>query len=120
MPITLPVASYQACSPKPPSGYPCPAAHGRTRRKATGLWEEPYGGEPLGEEPYGEEPYGDEESFEAMGYLQDESGNFVVDPANPDERAQRVLELLNEAGEAQVTEDYDPVTEWLIEAELLD
>ena len=55
-----------------------------------------------------------------MGYLQDESGNFVVDPANPDERAQRVLELLNEAGEAQVTEDYDPVTEWLIEAELLD
>ena len=52
-----------------------------------GYGEEPYGGEPYGEEPYGEEPYGDEESVEAMGYLQDESGNFVVDPANPDERA---------------------------------
>jgi hypothetical protein len=78
-----------------------------------------YGEEPLGEEPYGEEPYGDEESFEAISYLEDESGNLVADPANPDERAQRVLELLNEASEAYVSEEYDPVTEWLIEAELL-
>ncbi len=84
-----------------------------------GYGEEPYGGEPLGEDPYGEEPYGDEESFEAMSYLQDESGNFIVDPANPDERAQLVLELLREGSEAYVTEGYDPVAEWLIEAELL-
>ena len=65
------------------------------------------------------EAFGDEESVEAMGYLQDESGNSLVDPANPDERAQRVLSLLNEARETPASEPYDPVTGWLIEANLL-
>ena len=62
---------------------------------------------------------GDDQSVESMGYLQDGTGNFVVDPANPDERAQRVLTLLNEAAPDYGPEPYDPVTEWLIEAELL-
>jgi hypothetical protein len=62
---------------------------------------------------------GDDQSVESMGYLQDGTGNFVVDPANPDERAQRVLELLNEAAQDYGPEPYDPVTEWLIEAELI-
>ncbi|MFZ0611479.1 MAG: hypothetical protein WAM73_04515 [Desulfobacterales bacterium] len=65
------------------------------------------------------EVLGDEDSVEAMEYLKDESGNFLVDPANPDERAQRVLALLNETSEATVPKLYDPVTEWFIEANLL-
>ena len=65
------------------------------------------------------EASGDEASVEAMGYLQDESGNSLVDPANPDERAQRVLALLNEARGTPAPEPYDPVTGWLIEANLL-
>lgn len=55
----------------------------------------------------------------STGYLQDDSGNFLADPANPDERAQRVLELLNEAASDYGTEPFDRVTQWLIEAELL-
>lgn len=62
---------------------------------------------------------GEEESLESAGYLQDGSGNFLVDPANPDERAQRVLALLQESGTAYAPQSYDPVTEWLIEADLL-
>lgn len=57
----------------------------------------------------------DDESVEAFAYLQDEEGNFLVDPANPDERAQRLLEILSEAqqDEADECEGFDPVSNWL-------
>jgi hypothetical protein len=62
-----------------------------------------------------------EEDEEVTGYLRDEYGNFTCDPANPDERAQRVLQLIREdyLSTMASTQDFDPVTEWTIRAGLI-
>jgi hypothetical protein len=69
------------------------------------------------------EAYPGAESVEATAYLVDPSGNFLVDPADPDARAQRLLELLQEDYQTGAYEPgrgaFDPVTEWLIEANLV-
>ncbi len=69
------------------------------------------------------EAYPGVESVEATAYLLDPNGNFLVDPADPDARAQRVLELLREDYLAKAYEpaggSYDPLTEWFIEANLV-
>jgi hypothetical protein len=69
------------------------------------------------------EAYPEVESVEATGYLIDPSGNFLVDPADPDARAQRVMELLREDYLAKSYKPaggaYDPLTEWLIDANLV-
>jgi hypothetical protein len=116
---SCPALRIRRVPPRRPVVRPVVPSMAEPGERPSGYGEEPYAEEPYGGEPYGEEPSGGEERFKAMSYLQDESGNFIVDPANPDERAQRVLELLQEAVEAYVPESYDPVTEWLIEAEML-
>jgi len=55
---------------------------------------------------------------EAVTYLQDSQGNFVVDPANPEARAARLLELLQETPFYE-EEPVDAVSEWLAAAGLL-
>ena len=63
-----------------------------------------------------------ESSVDIPDYLQDEEGNFLCeDPAVPEQRAQVLLELLNEAFPAEAdneawVEDFDELTEWFIEA----
>jgi hypothetical protein len=61
------------------------------------------------------------EDVEASAYLRDERGNFVCDPADPDGRAQRVLELLREASTTEPIRwaQPDPVTEWIQQAGLV-
>ncbi|MBI4495982.1 MAG: hypothetical protein HY697_03505 [Deltaproteobacteria bacterium] len=66
------------------------------------------------------ESYPDTESLEATAYLQDASGAFVVDPADPDARSQRLLQLLQEAPPPKNYGGGDPLTEWLVEAQLIE
>ncbi len=58
---------------------------------------------------------------EALAYLRDEQGNFAADPANPDQRAQRLLALLREPAPAATlgVPRFDPITEWMLEANLV-
>lgn len=57
-------------------------------------------------------------AVESLEYLQDSQGNFLVDPANPEARAARLLELLQESTYDE-QESLDPLTEWLAAAGLL-
>lgn len=66
------------------------------------------------------ESYPETESLETTAYLQDASGAFVADPADPDSRSQRLLQLLHEAPPPQGYGGGDPLTEWLVEAQLIE
>lgn len=45
-------------------------------------------------------------------YLQDEEGEYIVDPSEAEERAEAVVELLNEEEEADWVEDNAPLQPW--------
>ncbi|MDN3514153.1 MAG: hypothetical protein NG747_07115 [Candidatus Brocadia sp.] len=62
-----------------------------------------------------------EDSQGTPSYLLDEQGNFLCDPAVPEERAQVLIEQLHEAYPAEADDDEGEVlTEWFSEAGLLE
>ena len=59
-------------------------------------------------------------SVDQTAYLRDSYGSYVADPANPDERAIRVVELLRESRNAAARpQSPESVTAWMAEAGLL-
>ena len=56
---------------------------------------------------------------ETPEYLLREDGEFACDPANPAERARRLLELLHETSTAGQERDMDKLTEWFAESGML-
>lgn len=63
-----------------------------------------------------------EDSQGTPSYLLDKKGNFLCDPAVPEERAQVLIEQLHEAYPAEVDDDEEgeALTEWFSEAGLLE
>lgn len=62
-----------------------------------------------------------EDSQGTPRYLLDKTGNFLCDPAVPEERAGVLLRQLNEGYPAEANdEEEDDLTEWLLESGLME